>query len=1084
MKINKCSSNVKYHFKMESKNRNFNYIAFADRFGILLDKITGIYPMSFNDPRLVFHSLKLSYALYLTMKMFKVSDIKTSQRHRNGRIFLEEKNILSSIFLNVFSQLSELRLPEKKIIKCIKNSLCYFVSKSMNQTELPQGDRISLFSAEMQKRLCERLDPKDLVRFSFSCLQSKVLCEIVPDDFILDALIKHREQLSSPHKGISPETINHLKSRGRAFGKLVVKFYNPNKGMFPTNKATFAFPRNSGGVKGDLVYHDRLRDNLHQEDPDDRMEPFVIGLFGQPGMGKSTQINKIVSELSILFPGTPLKDLVYQRTCHVDHWDGYCGQPIVVFDDLGQTMDGHDIQEFQTLVSCCPYVVPMADLSEKGQKFCSPIIICTSNLVFGMPLHQVYKPVAPVIDDSSFWRRFHVPLYTEFGKTYALLEQPSWIRDNNLIMSKTWAVDQSQRFDYTRFFGSEPDFKKGVQNKWDFQPLTSYSFLRTVFNDRRLHHNNFCQTWKQVVIDQCEDTSVLDPLLKELEGFGFTESFSFSEGNGSNKGLEFPAYPPPGPLPVRVEPICEPLKVRTITAGKGDTFCLKPFQRAMWLALGEEKQFCLTHGTNKLDTAIKRIYAQSDSDDVWISGDYSAATDSFAIEASKALLEGILESIDHEPTRRWAMKEISPHILTYPKSSGLEPVLQKSGQLMGSLLSFPLLCLLNDCTAKYSGLTSDQYLINGDDILMRANPSVYPVWKGKADEFGLELSAGKNYIDPDFGTVNSQLIWRDTVTNTGKQMVLDRRVRVLGECLRDLEIAMSDSPSEEVQDLFVSVNRKKLSLTVRSVSVPSSHGGLALTWGKPLVSKKSIRTAQLCYLHDLFKIVKPKKGYITIPYLSYEEKTASENIKLEKSFNEPVTSVEYHEDFLGPKDLSEITKRCMTHGDLRELLLNQPLESLPSLTFLKTYEIPCTDEKVRVEMQKQIDHVFLKNFLQGGQEFGYDAYKEEIERKCKDLKKTNTKDTLKHIVSLMDLDIPQDFLRYINLDYRPNSFEKEEFIRMLQGNDKKPCNNLGKILSPKEFDLPNEYPDFEDFSLDVIVEQFNAWNDNPNLILI
>jgi hypothetical protein len=475
----------------------------------------------------------------------------------------------------------------------------------------------------------------------------------------------------------------------------------------------------------------------------------------------------------------------------------------------------------------------------------------------------------------------------------------------------------------------------------------------------------------------------------------------------------------------------------------------------MWLALGDFPQFCLTHGTNRLEGAISRIFDSSVSGDVWISGDYSAATDSFSIEGSKALLEGILESIDHEPTKRWAMKEISPHLLVYPKDTGLDPVLQKSGQLMGSLLSFPLLCLLNDCTAEFSGVDPSKYLINGDDILMRTQPETYSKWKEEVQNFGLDLSAGKNYIHPKFGTVNSQLVVDGTVVGSGKQMILDRRSRILGECLRDLEFAMPDEDAKDVQELFKTVNRQKLSRTVRSISVPVSHGGLSFSWGKPLGTKKSERTAKLCYLHDLFKKMEPMKGCIAIPYLSIREKNVSSMLEEERIFNEPVNPSEFHEDFLSPIDIQKVTKRCMTHSGLRELLLDQPLESMPSLNFLHTYQIPCSDHKVKKELQVAIDSLFLSRYLQGGQEFGYDTFRREFLLTTMNLS-SNTENTVKHLVSLMDLDVRPDFLKYINLDFDPIAFDPETFQK-----------NLGSALKPKQFDLPMENEDYEDFSKEV-----------------
>jgi hypothetical protein len=1055
-----ANKSIRYRYKVESSKKDFSPMAFSIRYGIRLDTILGEYPLVFHKEtsRIVLHSLKISNALFLTMKMFKKSDLSSLQRIRGRQIFLKKENLLSSLFLNIYSQFVKKNLGEKSLIKCLKNSLCLMVSKAMNQDELPEGESINLFPTEVWNQIKNSLTTEELVRFSFSCLQSKSLCQEVPEDFILDTLIGHRDQLSSPHRGLSQDTLSRLREKGRKFGKHVAKYYLANNGFFPTNKASFAFPRACGGIKGDLVFHNRLQDLPSKEDPDDRMEPFVIGLFGQPGMGKSTQINRIVSELSSLFPGVKRQNLTYQRTCHVEHWDGYHGQPIVIFDDLGQSMDGHDIKEFQTLVSCCPYVVPMASLEEKGQKFCSPIIICTSNLLYGMNLKSVYGVSNPIIDDASFWRRFHVPLLIEHQETFCLRDPPSWVREENLVFVKNKLRNSvnpiPEKFVHERFFQRSRDFdKNGTQEKW--KPFTNFGSFRSLFRERRDYHENFRQNWIQTVVDKCQDTTVLDPLLKELEEFGFTESFDFKSGSGAVKCLNFPAFPPEGPLPVRVEPVPEPLKVRVITAGKGDTFCLKPLQRAMWLALGDFPQFCLTHGTNRLESAVSRIFQSSDRGDVWISGDYSAATDSFSIEGSKALLEGILESIDHEPTKRWAMKEISPHLLVYPKETGLSPVLQKSGQLMGSLLSFPLLCLLNDCTAEFSGVPSSKYLINGDDILMRTHPDNYPKWRETVQEFGLDLSPGKNYIHPIFGTVNSQLIVGETVVGSGKQTILDRRSRILGECLRDLEFAMPEDSPESVQDLFKSVNRQKLSRTVRSISVPVSHGGLSFSWGEPLRTKKSERTAKLCYLHDLFKKMEPMKDCIAIPYLSTRERNVSSLKEQERIFNEPVDLTEFHEDFLSPIDIQKIAKRCMTHSSLRELFLDQPLRSMPSLSFLHTYQIPCSDKKVKKELQVAIDLLFLSRYLQGGQEFGYDTFRREFLLTTMNLS-SNTEKTVKHLVSLMDLDVRPDFLQYINLDFDPTAFDPNTFQK-----------NLGSALKPKEFDLPKEVDDFDDFSKEI-----------------
>jgi hypothetical protein len=887
-----------------------------------------------------------------------------------------------------------------------------------------------------------------------------VLCEEVPEDFILDTLIKHRDQLSSPHRGISPEVLNKLKERGREFGMRVARYYQYDRGFFPTNKATFSFPRNRGGVKGDLVYNDHLVDLPSGEDPDDRVEPFVIGLFGQPGKGKSSVLSRFLAVLSCLFPGVKGKDLVYQRTCHVDHWDGYNGQPITIFDDLGQSTEGNDVKEFQTLVSCCPYVLPMADLREKGMKFSSSILITTSNMRYNQDLNQVYKKNgSPIIDQTSFWRRFHYPITVEDSGVYTLKEKPDFTRRGSSQLERSNYDAQVSDSNYLTFPSAMTDrLRTGTfLDHWKSIDVVSSKELLLEYSRRKLWHENIRRNWVQKTLNREEKGESLIPLLRS-SGLPTSILKGIEEGGVSRKGLSFSAFPPPGPLPVRVVPIVEPLKVRTITAGIGQTFCLKPLQRAMWEAMGEEKQFILTHGTNNLNTAVKRLFDDSAPNSVWISGDYSAATDSFSIEASKALLQGILESIDHEPTKRWAMKEISPHLLVYPGSSGLNPVLQKSGQLMGSLLSFPLLCLLNDCTARFSGLSPDQYLINGDDILIRAPKVFYSKWKDQVDKFGLELSLGKNYVHPHFGTVNSQLIHHGDVVSSGKQRVLDRRSEILGECLRDLELHMTETPSMEVQELFKSVNRMKLSRTVRDISVPVSHGGLSFSWGKEALTKKSKRTQILCYLHDLFQKMKPMSGCLSIPYLSTKEKTIAEVCEQERAFNEAVDSKEYHEDFLNVTDICLVQKRCMTHPKLRDTLLGQDIRTLPSLSFVHTYQIPCSDHKIKKDLQKEVDSLFLERFFQGGQDFSYDVFREEFLRRMSNLPSAQT--TTKHIVELMDLNIKEDFLKYVNLDFKSKPFDLDLFKK-----------GLGGALAPKEFDLP-EITDFVDFSEEV-VQSFN-----------
>jgi len=48
-------------------------------------------------------------------------------------------------------------------------------------------------------------------------------------------------------------------------------------------------------------------------------------------------------------------------------------------------------------------------------------------------------------------------------------------------------------------------------------------------------------------------------------------------------------------------------------------------------------------------------------------------------------------------------------------------------------------------------------LVNGDDILFQADKGLYDVWKSVTQNFGFQLSIGKNYVHTKYLTANSTL---------------------------------------------------------------------------------------------------------------------------------------------------------------------------------------------------------------------------------------------------------------------------------------------------------------------------------------
>lgn len=269
---------------------------------------------------------------------------------------------------------------------------------------------------------------------------------------------------------------------------------------------------------------------------------------------------------------------------------------------------------------------------------------------------------------------------------------------------------------------------------------------------------------------------------------------------------------------VEIIPLKEPLKIRTISKGNALKYWLaKPVQKTMRDLIRKFPQMALTGGpltedhlrwlwseTESLKQRIAPFCPDLDLDFTHVvSGDYKGATDGIDIRATKLAFEIVLSSIkcpahyNTEETReRWkqSLRDVLyEQLLHYPESEhgGPDTTQQTNGQLMGSNLSFPILCVINLVgywltLEEYTGLQIEPnklpVLINGDDILFRTpkpRPDVpnsfYELWKKNVSTLGFELSVGKNYIHSTILTVNSEC-W---VVSGDEQSPSFRRVRHL-----------------------------------------------------------------------------------------------------------------------------------------------------------------------------------------------------------------------------------------------------------------------------------------------------------------
>jgi len=139
--------------------------------------------------------------------------------------------------------------------------------------------------------------------------------------------------------------------------------------------------------------------------------------------------------------------------------------------------------------------------------------------------------------------------------------------------------------------------------------------------------------------------------------------------------------------------------------------------------------------------------------EVFVSGDYESATDNLNSEVQREILRLILDMSDlPSGVKEMALATLSMR-LQNPRSKKFS--VQHRGQLMGNLLSFPLLCIVNFLAFKYVVPRKVPLRVNGDDLVFRGTVAENDRWMKEVGRSGLTLSLGKTMVDRRFFSLNS-----------------------------------------------------------------------------------------------------------------------------------------------------------------------------------------------------------------------------------------------------------------------------------------------------------------------------------------
>jgi hypothetical protein len=359
---------------------------------------------------------------------------------------------------------------------------------------------------------------------------------------------------------------------------------------------------------------------------------------------------------------------------------------------------------------------------------------------------------------------------------------------------------------------------------------------------------------------------------------------------------------PDRPLTAMIEAVLEPLKVRVISKGPPAEYYLgKKFQVALHSVLRSMPAFRLIGRTLCPTDLMDLPFSPRRRDLKWLSIDYSGATDGLSAELSSEIMRILLDQggISDPGLSILLRKTLQPHTILYPdfkirKGAHTEtwsplPCLQRSGQLMGSITSFPILCLAN--LALYLMVRRRSHprwslskcvarvLVNGDDMVYYGSEREWELHREIGALMGLKMSPGKAYIHDRYANVNSKCF--DIPRGSTPRSIPFLNVGLLFGQHKVLAKVGPDKDKEEKKNLYVSVfdkvvegawcgkeadvakrylslHRKELAdeCKGRNLFLPVSNGGMGVQpWLDPRPTKSQL---------SLFKNILKEDPYLRL----------------------------------------------------------------------------------------------------------------------------------------------------------------------------------------------------------------------------